>query len=79
MASQLPIFPYSFASAPSDLFLFLWFWRLLLSVPRAGRSLDGNGGEGSLSDDVFPLLRMHDPDPTIISFEYCYFHGPVKS
>jgi hypothetical protein len=37
--TQLPIFPHSFASAPSDLFPFLWLWRLLLSVPRAGPEL----------------------------------------
>jgi hypothetical protein len=32
---QLPIFTHSFDSAPSDFFLFLWLWRLLLSAPQA--------------------------------------------
>jgi hypothetical protein len=54
---ELPIFPHSFTYAPSDLFLFLRLWRLLLLVPRAGQSLDGKIGEESLSDDFFLMLR----------------------
>jgi hypothetical protein len=48
---RLPIFPHSFNFVPSDL-------ECCSRSRERRRSLDGDSGEGSLLDDVFPLLHI---------------------